>query len=64
MITKNGYAYVFDIETGIQIYFVRISNVTVFITAEHTAVGGIIGINRPGMVCALSCFECSFKAHF
>ena len=50
MITKMGYVFVFDIETGLLIYTVRISNETVFVTAEHRVTGGVLGINRSGQV--------------
>lgn len=50
MITKYGYVHIFDISTGISIYTVRVSTETIFITAEHHATNGVIGINRLGQV--------------
>ena len=48
MIIKMDYVFVFDIETGFLIYIVRISNTTVFVTAEHRVTGVVLGINRSG----------------
>lgn len=48
MITKYGYVHIFDIETGISIYTVRVSTETIFLTAENN--NGVIGINRLGQV--------------
>lgn len=50
MITKYGYVHVFDIETGISIYTVRISTDTVFISTEYKQNNGVLGINRSGQV--------------
>lgn len=50
MITKYGYVFIFDIETGLTIYTVRISTNTVFISTEYTPTNGIVGINRSGQV--------------
>lgn len=50
LITRAGYLYVFDIETGTLLHTVRASNETIFLTAEHTSTHGIIGVNRAGQV--------------
>lgn len=50
MVTKHGYIHLFDVETGVSIYMNRISTDTIFVTAEYTLTGGIIGVNRAGKV--------------
>jgi len=50
MVTKFGYVYIFDVETGIGIYTVRVSTETIFLTAEHNATNGMVGVNRSGQV--------------
>ena len=50
MISKFGFLYIFDLESGSQIYSNRITDDTVFVTANHEASGGIIGINRKGQI--------------
>jgi len=50
MVTKFGYVHVFDVETGISIYTVRVSTETIFLTAEYLATNGVIGVNRSGQV--------------
>lgn len=50
MITKSGYIHLYDLETGTAIYMNRISNETIFVTAEHEASSGIVGVNKKGQV--------------
>ncbi|XP_045469478.1 clathrin heavy chain [Harmonia axyridis] len=57
LITKYGYAHMYDIESGICIYMNRISSETIFVTAPHEATGGIIGVNRRGQVLSVSVDE-------
>lgn len=47
----------FDIETGVCVYQMRISNETLFVTAEHPSMGGFLGINRSGQVLAVGIDE-------
>ncbi|KAJ1640988.1 hypothetical protein T492DRAFT_1127084 [Pavlovales sp. CCMP2436] len=44
------YLHVHDIESGAIIYMNRISSETIFVTAAHSATGGLIGVNRKGQV--------------
>ena len=57
LITKYGYVHLYDIETGTLIYQNRISADTIFVTAEHDASNGIIGVNRRGQVLSVSMDE-------
>ena len=50
MITKFGYIHLYDAETGTCIFMNRISSETIFVTVEHEATHGIIGVNRKGQV--------------
>jgi clathrin heavy chain len=51
MITKMGYLYLFDVHTGKAMYRARISSDTVFVTCNHDATGGMLGITaRKGQV--------------
>lgn len=57
LVTKHGFVHLYDLETGIRIYSNRISTDTIFVTAEYTANGGIIGINRKGQVLSVAMDE-------
>ncbi|KFD72333.1 hypothetical protein M514_11620 [Trichuris suis] len=57
LITKYGYVHLYDVESGTCIYMNRISNDTIFVTAEYEATGGIIGVNRKGQVLSVSIDE-------
>ncbi|CAG8715912.1 5112_t:CDS:2, partial [Acaulospora morrowiae] len=48
LVTKFGYIHLYDLESGTCIYMNRISSDTIFVTAEHEATSGIIGVNRKG----------------
>ncbi|KAJ1485283.1 hypothetical protein T484DRAFT_1794212, partial [Baffinella frigidus] len=50
LVTKAGYLYVLDVETGAQIMMNRISPDTIFTTCLNTTTGGLLGINRSGSV--------------
>ena len=50
MVTKMGFIHLYDLESGVCIYMNRISSETIFVTAEHEASSGIIGVNKKGQV--------------
>lgn len=50
MISKLGYLYLFDVYTAKAIYRARITTDTVFVSTDHSASGGILGITRRGQV--------------
>jgi clathrin heavy chain len=50
LVTKYGFIHVYDLETGTCIYMNRISGDTIFVTADHDATSGLIGVNRKGQV--------------
>ncbi|KAF9413871.1 hypothetical protein BGZ94_000588, partial [Podila epigama] len=50
LVTKFGFIHLYDLETGTCIYMNRISGETIFVTAEHEATSGVIGVNRKGQV--------------
>lgn len=50
LVTKYGFIHLYDLETGVCIYMNRISGETIFVTADHKATSGIIGVNRKGQV--------------
>ncbi|ORZ32352.1 clathrin D6 coat with Auxilin J-domain [Catenaria anguillulae PL171] len=54
LVTKFGFIHLYDLESGACIYMNRISGETVFVTAEHQATSGIIGVNRKGQVLSVS----------
>jgi len=54
MITKFGFVYLFDVETGSTIYSNRISSDTIFVTVPHVSTSGILGINKKGQVLSVS----------
>jgi len=54
MITKFGFIYLFDVETGTSIYSNRISSETIFVTVPHISTSGIVGINKKGQVLSVS----------
>ena len=57
LVTKYGFIHLYDLETGVCIYMNRISGETIFVTAEHEATGGIIGVNKKGQVLSVSVDE-------
>ena len=54
LVTKYGFVHLYDLETGANIYMNRISGDTIFVTAEHEASNGIIGVNKKGQVLSVS----------
>ncbi|KAF8757718.1 Ubiquinone biosynthesis monooxygenase COQ6, mitochondrial [Rhizoctonia solani] len=54
LVTKLGFIHLYDLETGACVYMNRISGDTIFVTAEHEATHGIIGVNRRGQVLSVS----------
>lgn len=63
LITKYGYVHLYDMETGTCIYVNRISSETIFVTAEHQATSGIIGVNRRGQVTDDYALYCVVLSH-
>ena len=57
LVTKYGFIHLYDVESGACIYMNRISGDTIFVTAEHEATSGIIGVNRKGQVLSVSVDE-------
>ncbi|KAI9031707.1 hypothetical protein CLU79DRAFT_729726 [Phycomyces nitens] len=57
LVTKMGYIHLYDLETGTCIYMNRISSETIFVTAEHHATSGIIGVNKKGQVLSVTLDE-------
>ncbi|KAG9080654.1 hypothetical protein FRC06_006304, partial [Ceratobasidium sp. 370] len=54
LVTKLGFIHLYDLESGACVYMNRISGDTIFVTAEHEASHGIIGVNRRGQVLSVS----------
>jgi len=59
MISKMGYVYLFDVYSGKAIYRMKVTNDTVFVSTDHSASGGIIGITRRGSVIHIGVNESS-----
>jgi clathrin heavy chain len=57
LVTKYGFIHLYDLESGTCIYMNRISGETVFVTAEHEATSGIIGVNKKGQVLSVNVDE-------
>ena len=57
LVTKYGFIHLYELETGTCVYMNRISGETMFVTAEHEATHGIIGINKKGQVLSVSVDE-------
>ena len=57
LVTKYGFIHLYDLETGTCIYMNRISGETIFVTAEHRSISGIIGVNRKGQVLSVGVSE-------
>ena len=54
MVTKFGFIHLYDLESGRCIYMNRISGETIFVTAEHEATHGMIGVNKKGQVLSVN----------
>eukprot|EP00741_Cyanophora_paradoxa_P015948 tig00000042_g15397.t1 len=57
VISKFGYIFLFDLESGQQIYMNRVSMDTIFVTAKHESTDGVIGVNKRGQVLSVSIEE-------
>jgi clathrin heavy chain len=57
LVTKYGFIHLYDLESGACVYMNRISGETIFVTAEHEASHGIIGVNKKGQVLSVSVDE-------
>lgn len=57
LVTKFGFIHLYDLESGACIYMNRISGETIFVTAEHEATNGIIGVNKKGQVLSVNVDE-------
>ena len=57
LVTKYGFIHLYDLESGACVYMNRISGETIFVTAEHEATHGIIGVNKKGQVLSVSVDE-------
>ncbi|KAI0924037.1 hypothetical protein AcV5_009400 [Taiwanofungus camphoratus] len=57
LVTKYGFIHLYDLESGACIYMNRISGETMFVTAEHEATNGIIGVNKKGQVLSVNVDE-------
>lgn len=63
MLTKFGFVHLYEMESGTCIYMNRVSNETIFVTAEYLKDSGIIGVNRKGQVVqAHSTYTCTYPA--
>ncbi|KAF8199169.1 hypothetical protein BJ912DRAFT_951141 [Pholiota molesta] len=50
LVTKYGFIHLYDLESGACVYMNRISGETIFVTAEHDATNGIIGVNKKATI--------------
>ena len=57
LVTKYGFIHLYDLESGACVYMNRISGETIFVTADHEASNGIIGVNKRGQVLSVSVDE-------
>ncbi|KAF8141713.1 hypothetical protein EV363DRAFT_1308829 [Boletus edulis] len=57
LVTKYGFIHLYDLESGACVYMNRISGETIFVTAEHEATHGIIGVNKKGQVLSVNVDE-------
>lgn len=54
VVTRNGFIFVYDIESGICIYRYRISSETILASTLHRSTGGVLTIDRMGKVTAFT----------
>ncbi len=57
LVTKYSFIHLYDLESGPCVYMNRISGETIFVTAEHEATNGIIGVNKKGQVLSVNVDE-------
>jgi clathrin heavy chain len=50
LVMKYRFIHLYDLESGACVYMNRISGDIIFVTAEHEATNGIIGVNKKGQV--------------
>jgi clathrin heavy chain len=55
--TKYGFIHLYGLKSGAFVYMKHISGKTIFVTTEHKATNGIIGINKKGQVLSLNVDE-------
>eukprot|EP00286_Rhodomonas_abbreviata_P018853 CAMPEP_0181303774 /NCGR_PEP_ID=MMETSP1101-20121128/8752_1 /TAXON_ID=46948 /ORGANISM="Rhodomonas abbreviata, Strain Caron Lab Isolate" /LENGTH=1715 /DNA_ID=CAMNT_0023409399 /DNA_START=168 /DNA_END=5311 /DNA_ORIENTATION=+ len=63
LVTKFGYLYVLDVETGTQVFMNRVSAETIFTTCVNSVSGGILGINRHAQVLHVQIDEQNIVKH-
>ena len=54
LVTKMGFVHLYDLESGSALYMNRISDTTMFVSAQQSSTGGLVGINRSGKVLAVN----------
>lgn len=54
LVTKMGYVHLYDLESGRALYMNRVSDTTLFVTAQQSSSGGILGVSRAGRVLAVN----------
>lgn len=57
MITKMGFLYLFDVETGKTIFKNKITQDTLFVTTKSDSNNGFLGINKSGQLLSISINE-------
>jgi clathrin heavy chain len=57
LVTKYSFIHLYDLDSGACVYMNRISGETIFVTAEHEATNGIIGVNKKGQVLSVNVDE-------
>ena len=57
LVTKYSFIHLYDLESGACVNMNRISGETIFVTAEHEATNGIIGVNKKGQVLSVNVDE-------
>jgi clathrin heavy chain len=63
MLSKMGYVFIYDLLTATPIFQSRISESALFVTANHTDSGGVIGVNRNGQVLQIAIDEANIVNH-
>jgi clathrin heavy chain len=63
MMSKMGHVFIYDLLTATPIFQSRISESALFVTANHEASGGVIGVNRNGQVLQIALDEANIVNH-
>jgi len=63
MLSKMGYVFIYDLLTATPIFQSRISESALFVTSNHEASGGVIGVNRNGQVLQIAIDEANIVNH-